>query len=160
VLRKTRHVKRVDFIPDAPAEVLEYMSQLSRAGDGWINLTPKIEGNEESKPLGFFTLFGGGSTGVTMCTWIPKSDDPSGRDQIRLGITHNTGLRAVAQLQSVAFPIPENWGVEQDHPRRGLVLNVPSDEPNERVLAWAIGAGGSLSRAGRVGAWRAEVHLP
>ncbi|MGA8296374.1 MAG: hypothetical protein WB770_04970 [Acidimicrobiales bacterium] len=136
------------------------MAQLSRAGDGWINLIPHT--NEEEKPtsLGFLTLFGGGSTGVAMCTWVPAVLEPSGRNRVRLGISHVSGLRAVSQLRSLGTPVPENWAVEQDHPLRGLVLQLPSEEANERVLEWALGAARALNSISSALEWRAEIYFP
>ncbi|HUZ19542.1 MAG TPA: hypothetical protein VMU75_03105 [Acidimicrobiales bacterium] len=137
------------------------MTRLAGAGDGWINLIPKIADDDE-KPtsLGFFTMFGGGGSGVTMCTWVPGSPDQRGHNQPSLGITHVTGHRAAGELQALGVPIPKTWLVEQDHPRRGLVLRVPPDEPHEQVLAWALRAVGALSVPRPIRGWRAEIHLP
>jgi hypothetical protein len=137
------------------------MARLSGAGDGWINLIPSIaENDERPTSLGFFTLLGGGSIGVTMCTWIPGGHDRRGPTRPSLGITHVTARRAVAQLQSLAVPVPETWVVEQDHPRRGLVLRLPSDEPYEQVLVWALRAVGALSAPRPTRGWQADIYLP
>ena len=134
---------------------------LAEAEDGWINLIPKIT-DDGGMPtsLGFLTLFSGGSSGVTMCTWIPGSHDRTGRNQPSLGITHVTGHRAVAQLLTLEISIPPTWLVEQDHPRRGLVLRLPPAEPAERVLAWALRAIGGLSPGVAFRGWRADIYLP
>ncbi|HLX77732.1 MAG TPA: hypothetical protein VKR27_02520 [Acidimicrobiales bacterium] len=153
---KMRHVQRLEFSSDATSEVVAYMAELTNAGDGWINLLPKLTEDDESTTLGFFTLLGGGSTGVTMCTWIPDRS----QGIARVGITHNLGRRARAHLQSLAIPIPETWRIEQDHAKRGLVLQVPAVEPLDRVLSWAIRAVGGLSPASYNTQWRAEVYLP
>jgi len=155
-----RHVERLEFSSDATSEVVAYMAELTNAGDGWINLLPKLTEDDESTTLGFFTLLGGGSTGVTMCTWIPDHRDGRSQGTARVGITHNLGHRARGHLQSLAIPIPESWRIEQDHAKRGLVLQVPDGEPLDRVLAWAIRAVGGLSPANHNTRWRAEVYLP
>ncbi len=151
----------MEFSADELTQIVACMARLAGAGDGWINLIPKItDDDERPTSLGFFTLFGGGGTGVTMCTWVPGSHDQRGRNQPSLGITHVTGHRVVAELQSLAVPIPETWLVEQDHPRRGLVLRVPSDEPHEQVLAWALRAVGALRTPRPIRGWRADIYLP
>ena len=112
----------------------------------WINLIPGITNDDEmTTSLGFLTLVGGGGIGFTMCTWVPGSLNRRGLVQPRLGITHVTRRRAVAELYSLGVPVPESWLVEQDHPRRGLVLRMPSEESHEHVLAWALRAVGALS---------------
>ena len=150
----------MEFRLDEPKDILGYMARLLGAGDGWINLTPKVSDEAETTSLNFLTLFGGGSTGVAMCTWLPEVRESRGRNHVRLGISHVTGLRARAQLYSLAIPIPTNWRVVQDHPRRGLVLEVPSEEPNELVLTWALAAVSALNRLDRAGIWRAEIYVP
>jgi hypothetical protein len=150
----------VEFNPDELTTIVASMARLSGAGDGWINLVPKMtEDDDRPTSLGFLALFGG-STGITMCTWIPAGDDKRARNQATLGISHMTGRRAVAELGSLAIPVPETWFVEQDHPRRGLILRVPSDEPHEPVLVWALRAVTALSAPRPVRRWRADIYLP
>jgi hypothetical protein len=161
VVRKPREIKRIEFSIDELTSVVASMEGLAVAGDGWINLLPKINDDDERPSvLGFFTLFSGGGTGVTMCTWIPASRERRGRNQPSIGITHATGRRVVAQLGLLGFPVPATWFVEQDHPRRGLVMRVPADEPNEEVLTWALRATEVLSVAGPIRAWWADMYLP
>ena len=136
------------------------MNRLAGAEDGWINLVPRIADiDERPTSLRLFTLFSGNGTGVTMCTWVPGSHDRRGRTQPSLGITHVTGRRVVAELRALEVPVSETWIVEQDHPRRGLVLRVPLDEPNEAVLAWSMCAVAALA-SGPIRRWQADIHLP
>ncbi len=77
-----------------------------------------------------------------------------------LGITHNQGRRVLTELQAGAAVIPAGWRVEQDHPRRGLVVRVPADEPFEKVLRWAI-LTVSLLGGSRGGVrWYADAYMP
>ncbi len=159
--RKLREIERVEFSAEDPTQIVAWMAQLAAAGDGWINLLPNIP-SEDERPtsLGFLTLVGGGALGFTMCTWIPARPDDRRRTHSSLGITHLTGRRAAAQLNSSAVPIPATWFVEQDHRRRGLVIRVPRDEPHERVLAWALRAAEALSPPRPDSTWRADIYLP
>jgi hypothetical protein len=159
---KERQIERVHFNPTGLKGILERMSRLESAGDGWINLVPETSEEDEERPtsLGFFTLFGGGATGVTMCTWVPGSLDQVGRRQPSLGITHVTGHRAVTELATRELPVPETWVVEQDHPYRGLVLRLPFEESNERVLNFALQAVRALGTPSPIRRWRADIYLP
>jgi hypothetical protein len=151
----------VEFSGDKAAQIVAWMERLADAGDGWINVIPELnEDDERPTSLGFFTLFGGGGLGVTMCTWIPAAPDDHGGTHSSLGITHLTGQRAFARLTSLGVPVPGPWIVEQDHPRRGLVIRVPADEPHGEVLMWAMRAAAALSAPLRIRGWRADIYLP
>jgi hypothetical protein len=138
------------------------MAQLATAGDGWINLIPRMSDDDDDNPtsLGFLTLFGGGGPGMTMCTWIPGTRDHAAQTQSSLGIAHQTGHRAVTELASRNTAVPQTWVVEQDHPFRGLVLRVPSEESNELVVTWALRAVRALGTPRPVRGWRADIYLP
>ena len=139
------------------------MSELAVAGDGWINLVPRMSQEDDEKPtsLGFLTLFGGGGPGVTMCTWIPAATkDHNASTRASLGISHVTGHRAVAELAARNTAVPPTWVVEQDHPFRGLVVRLPPEESNEQVLAWALRAVRALGTPRPIRGWRADVYLP
>lgn len=151
----------MEFTVDDLTQVVAHMAQLASTEDGWINLIPKINDNgERPTSLAFFTLFSGGGGGVTMCTWVPGSHSRRRVIRPRLGIAHGTGHRVFAELRSLAVPIPKSWFVEQDHPRRGLVLQVPSDESHEQALGWALRAVNVLTAPGPISRWRADIYTP
>jgi hypothetical protein len=160
VARTVRQTEHVDFSVSQTDEVVSRMDRLATAGDGWINVIPKV-GDEDERPttLGFFTLLSGGSSGTTMCTWVPGSLERRGHGQPTLGIAHLQGRRVVSVLRSSSVVVPEGWFVEQDHPRRGLVVRVPSDASHAESLAWALRALGALG-VRPVRGWRADVYLP
>ena len=159
--RKPRQVKRIEFGADDVTQVVAWMARLAEAEDGWINLIPKVaDDDERPTSFGLFTLLSGGGGGITMCTWVPGNLGHSGHNQSTLGVSHLTRHRAASQLDSAAVPIPETWFVEQDHPRRGLVLRVPPGESHARVVAWALRAVAALRPLGLAKGWRAEIHLP
>jgi hypothetical protein len=160
--RKPRQIESFSFRPDELTPVTDRMAQLANAGDGWINMVPRMSQEDDDKPtsLGFMTLFGGGSAGVTMCTWIPGAKDHNSTTQASLGITHVTGHRAVSELAARSTAVPRTWIVEQDHPFRGLVMRIPLEESNEQVLAWALRAVRALGTPRPIRGWRADVYLP
>jgi hypothetical protein len=157
----SRRVERFEFTPEDAAMVVACMAQLAAARDGWINLLPAIVDDEDAPtmPTGLTALFGGTNPGVTMCSWVPGAQDRRQREPNRLGIMHACGRLAAQRLRSQEVPVPEGWFVEQDHPRRGLVLRVPAGEPPEKVLDWALRAGRALCNVRLTGKWQAEVHF-
>jgi hypothetical protein len=161
VARTQRRVERVVFSATDAAPVLASMARLADAGDGWINVVPRIAGDEERPTtLGFLTMLSGGGPALTMCTWTPGKRDEARPGAARLGITHVTGRRAVGTLHSLAIPLPRDWAVEQDHPRRGLVVRLPAGVAHDQVLAWALRAVAALSDGRAIKGWSADVYLP
>jgi hypothetical protein len=161
VPRKLRAVEQLQFSVASLTPIVARMDRLAAAGDGWVNFVPSIsDRRERPTTLGFMALFSGGGSGATMITWIPGRSDKRGAVGPSLGITHATGHRAVAALASADVPVPATWTIEQDHPRRGLILRLPADAGNEEVVTWAVRAVGALNTPRQLTSWRAEVHLP
>ena len=158
-------VERLRFGADDPARVVAAMTRIASARDGWVNLLPILAGDDpeadEDRPtsLRFWTLLSGGGPGLTMGTWVPAAPGQRGRERPSLGLSHRAGRRALGELGARAVVVPEGWVVEQDHPRRGLVLRPSADVPHEAVLAFALRALASLAPA-QIRAWRADVHPP
>jgi hypothetical protein len=48
--------------------------------------------------------------------------------------------------------------VTQDHPRRGLVAEVPADADNAAVIDWLLQAATAVCQVEATGRWRAAVH--
>lgn len=160
--RQVRQIETIHFHAEGPAAVLSAMARLSAAGDGWVNLRPSVEGEEEDRPssLRFFTLLSGGGPGVTMGTWVPPAPGQRGRERASLGLSHRLGRRAVGELAARGPAVPTGWLIEQDHARRGLVVRPSPTATEEAVLAFALGALAALSAPSAIRRWRAEIHLP
>ncbi|MDY7101593.1 MAG: hypothetical protein S0880_10435 [Actinomycetota bacterium] len=62
-----------------------------------------------------------------------------------LGLLHAAGTRAVARLRDEGHGPGTGWRVRQDHPRRGLVIDVPADVSSAEVVEWALTAAQVLS---------------
>lgn len=159
--RKQREVVRVEFTADDLAPVVSQMQRLAAAGDGWVNVFPRLgDGPEQPTSVKFMTLFGGGSIGVTMCTWIPAGSARGSDARPTLGIAHMSFQRVAAQLPARSVPIPNGWFVEQDHPRRGLVVRIDGSGTEAEVLAWGLRAVDALSPPRTDNRWSADIYLP
>jgi len=58
----------------------------------------------------------------------------------------------------LGFPLPTGWRWQQDHPRRGLVVRVPTDVAHAVELDWLLRAGTALSIVPLTGEWEARVR--
>lgn len=159
--RERRQVEHLRFAVGALEPLVDVMDRLTRAGDGWVNLVPDTEdADDRPTALPFFTLFGGGGKASTMVTWIPSRTGRRGAVWQTLGISHAGGRRAVALLAAAGVRVPERWTVEQDHPRRGLIVHPPAGETSDAILTWALRAVEILESPRQFPRWRGDVHLP
>jgi hypothetical protein len=133
-------VEVVSFGPEDLAPVVAAL----RPGT-WVNLRPEVELADDRTSSGFFAVFGGRGPAVPLCTWIPA--------ERAAGIQHNAGPKLARRVD-----IPTGWRVTQDHPRRGLVVEVPELVTDTEVLQWLVATGEAICAVPRLGPWVAEVH--
>jgi hypothetical protein len=158
-----RQTEELEFTPGESGPVVEWMAHLRDARDGWINLMPGIDGDEDDDPPSpsfFSSLFGSTQPPVTMCTWMPPRGGRHPGDEVTVGVLHPRGRHAVAQLRDLGVSLPGGWRVRQDHARRGLVVMIPDVVGDRTVLDWALRAGTALAAADLTGSWKARVYLP
>jgi predicted metal-dependent HD superfamily phosphohydrolase len=153
----------VGFRDTNPAEVVAKMRALAQVHQGWVNLQPGIHPDDvPSSPGGIGNLFAASmpSFQVPVTTWVPGRVRRNGAAPDSIGIQHGTGPRVVGRLTAAGVPIPQGWRWRQDHPRRGLVVEVPSGTDPAMVVAWLVDAAEVLALVPLTGDWRAEVHGP
>jgi hypothetical protein len=158
-----RDVDTFEFTPPAFERVTGYLVHLTEAGQGWINLLPGVEVDEEEEqtmPPGLFSLFSNRQPPVAMATIIPARPTRRSTEGVTVGLLHPTGAKAAARLGESGMPVPQGWLVRQDHARRGLVLLAPLGAAAASIIGWAIGAGTVLCRRPMTGQWQAVVYLP
>lgn len=161
ILPMRRQVERFEFSPTTAGGVLEAMTTISEAADGWINLLPGIDEDQEvSAPTGITALLAPRVPGALMGTWAPEVVTRRGRQGAKIGLLHTAGRFAARQLASLGLPLPDGWVVRQDNPRRGLIVLASLNAPNKEVLDWMIAAGTALCGLETSGMWRADVYLP
>jgi hypothetical protein len=160
-----RDVDTFEFTPPAFDRVTGYLRHLTEAGQGWINLLPGVELDEDEEesqttPPGLFSLFTSRQPPVTMGTLVPARPTRRARDGVTVGLLHPTGNKAIARLATAGVDLPEGWLVRQDHARRGLVVMGRHGAPEADIIAWALRAGATLCRQEMTGQWKAVVYLP
>ena len=84
---------------------------------------------------------------VPLATWTPGE----------IGIQHAAGQQVVRTLAERGVPVPEEWYVVSDHPKRGLVLRTYQTPPAE-VLEWLVRASTALCPLPIVAPWVAGVR--
>jgi hypothetical protein len=157
-----RDVDTFEFIPPASDRVSSYLRHLTEAGQGWINLMPGVDVDEERATMrpGVFALFSSRQPPVTMATLMPARPARRATDGVTVGLLHPTGAKAAARLVEGGVTLPAGWLIKQDHARRGLLALARHGATEDEVIGWSVAAGTSLCREEMTGTWQAVVYLP
>ena len=143
------------------------MAELTGSGQGWINFEPEVPEDAEVPGPGLFSFMSARGPVVPLATWMPTRLTRRGRTvPATLGLQHPAGVRAAARLAESGLERPSGWRVTQDHPKRGLVVEVASAGPGAgpgpeeaEVLEWLLRAAELLSMVPPTGWWTAAVYL-
>lgn len=151
----------VEFQPDDRGEVLTRMEELAAADDGWLNLQPAVDSSLEPEAYrsGLFGFLSASGPPVPVCTWAPRDRGRDHSAPVSIGVQHGSGPKAARRLEEQGLVLGTGWVVLQDHPRRGLVVSVPREEDDDRVLRWLLDAGRLLSSVPLAGTWRAAFYF-
>ena len=76
--------------------------------------------------------------GYSRSTLVPGPPTRQGHEPDSLGIEHDAGRFAATQLADAGVPVPSGWRRLGDHPRRGLVLELPDGTEPAVVLDWLL----------------------
>lgn len=149
----------IELVPGEYGSLLLRMDKLATAGSGWMNFRPVIAQEHQPDPPGPFAIFGGSAHKVPTATWVPGKHVADGTvKQTTVGLQHSSGPRVVARLRELELPLPEEWRVSQDHPRRGLVVWVPADADNAVTLDWLVKAASAVCAVPTTGRWSVSLY--
>ena len=130
-------------LPDGDlAPLLEHLE-----GARFVNLTPGVDEDAVPPRSALGQLFGATGPTVPLATWTPGE----------IGIQHAAGTRVARTLAERGVPVPEDWYVASDHPKRGLVVRTYQAPPAE-ALAWLVRAATVLCPLPITRAWVAGVR--
>lgn len=107
---------------------------------------------------GLFGWLSGRGPAVPVATWVPGSVTRRGTEPDSIGIQHGAGPRAFARLAEAGVAVPAGWRRLGDHPRRGLVVELPDGTDPQVALDWCLAACAVLSPAPLPDEWVAVVH--
>ncbi len=149
----------LEFLSADDPELQAHMAQVQAGGTGWINIEPVIDEEYEPAPPGPFAFLGGSTHKVTTATWMPGKRQPGRATRsTTVGLQHAAGAHVARTFRDLGLPLPDGWRISQDHPRRGLVVQVPADADNRSVVRWLLEASSATCTVPTTGRWRASVH--
>jgi hypothetical protein len=150
--------EEIEFGSSGDPELIGHLARLRAGGTGWINIEPIIEEEHEPPEPGPFAFLGGSTHKVPTVTWMPAPATPAGDPgPATVGIQHAAGPRLAWRLRDLGLPLPDGWRVSQDHPRRGLVAQVPPGAEDQAVIAWLLQAATAACAVPTTGRWRGSV---
>ena len=148
--------RRVPFRRSDPGPLIDIVEQLAVEHRGWVNVGPDLADDDAARRRGGW--FSARGPAAPNATFLAGQARRSGRhDPDQIGIEHASGTKAARRLAEGGHPVPQGWTVRQDHPKRGLVVQLPVGIPAGDVVAWLLEAAGLLCRVPTGDDWRAEV---
>src|SRR5262245_57277081 len=150
----------IEFDPYEPDIVLDCMETILERRRGWVNFEPRIP-EEQGPPEtgGVLGVLSNRGPLIPLCTWTPPEVSRKGAvGPQTIGIQHALGAKARPRLTEVKLEVPAGWLVRGDHPKRGMVLELPADEAVATVLDWLLAAGEALVTVPVTGRWTAVVY--
>lgn len=115
-------------------------------GAEYINIFPGAEGQPERTAGPLRNLFGSRGPSVPLATWTPGE----------IGLQHPAGPGVVAFLAERGVPVPDEWYVVTQNPKRGLVLRTYQSPPAD-TLAWLVRAATATCPVEITEPWRAVI---
>lgn len=146
----------IEFHLGSPEGVVDEMVRLADGG-GWITLLPGVLTDDlpPARSPWSVLLSSGSAHDVPEGSWLPPAKP--GRP-VQIGVSHNHGPKAVDHLTERGHPIPPGWRKAMDHPKRGLVVEVPTDADHRDVLEWLLSATILLTTVPLLEDWLARIH--
>lgn len=161
----TRSTEVVEFFRSAPDGLVGVLQDLASGHDGWVNLQAAVREDEDpagpdARPVraGVFSLVSGRGPAVPVCTWVPGAPTRHGHEPDSLGIQHGAGPHATEQLVEAGVTFPSGWRRLSDHPKRGLVFELPAGTDPAAVLQWLFAASDVLAQGPLPDLWVAAIH--
>lgn len=149
----------IEFSPTDPAAAVARMRTLAERHQGWVNLHPIVEEDELPKnSIGFFAWVAAKGPEIPQATWVAGQVRRRGLEPDSIGLQHPGGQKARIRLGELGLPIPEGWRLRADHPRRGLVVELPEGTDPGTAVAWLLPAAMALSSIRLPERWVAAVY--
>lgn len=99
----------------------------------FANFEPGVDRDAAPYRSPLAQLVGNSGPWIPLATWTPGE----------IGLHHAAGQRVVRTLADRGVPVPEDWYVVADHPKRGLVLRTYAAPPSE-TLPWLARAAAAV----------------
>ena len=148
----------VEFRSDDLDLVVEHLRGVAERRDGWMNLVPVLEEEDLPRRSGLEGLLAGRLPLLPVATYVPGEAKRGRTTPTSVGVQHAVQAKVGRRLADAGLRPPEGWVGRQDHPRRGLIVEVPDGTDPAEVLAWLLAVIDELAPVELDGDWRATFH--
>lgn len=145
---------RFGFRRDDPSLLVDAVRRSVEAGRGWVNAAPVVD-DAPAGARGPASWFSARGPAVPTVTFVAGR---AGRPH-QLGIEHGSGNGAITRLRDAGVALPPGARRRADHPRRGLVVEVPAGCDPVDVVRFLLDAADLLGVVPTDGRWEA-THYP
>ena len=156
----------LDFTVGGRDVLIEQLRAYSARHRGWANLLPVIDTDGEDETpddaprgrAGVFAWLSSRGPALPIATWVAGEERRKGLAPDSIGIQHPAGPRALITLAQGGVALPPGWRRLSDHPKRGLVVEVPAGTDPAECLDWLLRAAEVLTPQPLPTHWRAFLH--
>lgn len=156
--RRRDETEQIEFDSADPSALVGRMRTLAVDRSGWVNVRPLLEREELPRRRGLDAVLNAGLPLMAIGTWIPGVATRRGNEPDTIGVQHPAARRVAGRLVEAGLRPPADWRGVQDHPRRGLIIELPEGTDPARVLDWLLPVLVELGEVPHPGSWRATVH--
>ncbi len=106
----------------------------------WVNIEPDVDKDNIHTGSIFWKAFSSRGPMIPKFTWVSASTSRGNYQPAQVGLAHPVGNAVLNRLEDFKIEIPEQWILQQDHPKRGLVIELPKDYDAKKIVEFALAA--------------------
>ena len=131
--------RTLKFSPTTVGPVIDLMDRYRYTSDSifWFNIEPDVDQRSVHTGSIFWKAFSSRGPRIPQFTWTSATDRKGNFQPSEIGLTHPTGIAVLDRIKSFQINVPNEWQLIQDHPKRGIVFQLPETYDPEEVVVFA-----------------------
>ena len=131
--------RTLKFSPATVGPVIDLMDRYRYTSDSifWFNIEPDVDQRSVHTGSIFWKAFSSRGPRIPQFTWTSATDRKGNFQPSEIGLTHPTGIAVLDRIKSFQINVPNEWQLIQDHPKRGIVFQLPETYDPEEVVVCA-----------------------
>ncbi|MED5230108.1 MAG: hypothetical protein VX754_04325 [Actinomycetota bacterium] len=131
--------RTLKFSPATVGPVIDLMDRYRYTSDSifWFNIEPDVDERSVHTGSIFWKAFSSRGPRIPQFTWTSATDRKGNFQPSEIGLTHPTGIAVLDRIKSFQINVPNEWQLIQDHPKRGIVFQLPETYDPEEVVVFA-----------------------
>ena len=131
--------RTLKFSSTTVGSVIELMDRYRYTSDSifWFNIEPDVDERSIHTVSIFWKAFSSRGPRIPQFTWTSATDRKGNYQPSEIGLTHPTGIAVLERIKGFQINVPDEWRLIQDHPKRGIVFQLPATYVSEEVVMFA-----------------------